>query len=59
MPRRQQQTSSTRNSVPRTAADVLAEGWQEGEDFEISFMATDTRGQQSTGTGRQQSGRRS
>lgn len=43
----------------RTAADVLAEGWQDGEDFEISFMATDTRGTQ-TQTGRsQQSTRRS
>lgn len=51
MPGRQRQSTSTQ--VPRTAADVLAEGWQEGEDFEISFMATDTRGRQSTGTGRQ------
>jgi hypothetical protein len=26
--------------VPRTAADVLADGWQDGDDFEISFIVT-------------------
>jgi len=53
----QQQTGSTRTSATRTASDVLAEGWQDGEDFEISFMATDTRGQQ-TGNVQRQTGRR-
>lgn len=43
MPSKQRQNPSTQ--VPRTAADVLADGWQDGEDFEISFLVTDTRGQ--------------
>lgn len=49
MPGRQRQNPNTQ--VPRTAADVLAEGWKDGDDFEISFLATDTRSPQ------QQSGR--
>jgi hypothetical protein len=57
MPGRQRQNPSTQ--VPRTAADVLAEGWQDGDDFEISFIATDTRGQQQRGQDQQQTDRRS
>ncbi len=57
MPGRQRQNPSTQ--VPRTAADVLAEGWQDGEDFEISFMATDTRSPQTRAGQAAQTGRRS
>jgi len=49
------------SQATRTAADVLAEGWQDGEDFEISFIATDTRSQQTPTrqSGQQQPVRRS
>jgi hypothetical protein len=55
MPSKQRQNPAAQ--VPRTAADVLADGWQDGDDFEISFIMTDPRSQGS-GQTRQGRGRR-
>jgi len=41
MPSKQRQNPAAQ--VPRTAADVLADGWQEGDDFEIAFIMSDPR----------------
>jgi hypothetical protein len=28
-----------KGAVPRTAADVIADGWREGDDIDIGFIA--------------------